>query len=364
MTETRTSELSELGVSIWLDDLSRDMIRSGALRELVDERSVVGITTNPSIFASSLGSPAYDDALAALSHTDPEDAAFALMCEDVALACDELAQVYEASHGLDGRVSIEVSPELAHDSEATVAQAQALWTRVDRPNLFIKIPATETGLVAIARVIGMGISVNATLLFGLPRSRQLVNAYFTGLEIARDAGLDLSGIRAVASVFVSRFDALVDPQLDAIGSPEAEALRGRAGIANARLAAEIFEKSKRSARARLLFDEGAHPLRPLWASIGTKDARLSDTVYVEALSFPGTVHTMPHATLEAFADHGTAEPQSSAVWREADQVWNALDGLGIDYAATVARLEAEGVEKFEAAWGELVSRVQRAIEAA
>ena len=378
MTESRIDALSAAGTSVWLDDLSRDMLDSGELRRLITERGISGVTTNPSIFAASISSSeqyraALADFLVSAASEVPEsasglpsaaDAALALICDDVTAACDELLEIFEASDGRDGRVSIEVDPRLAHDSAATLAQAEQLWKRIARPNLLIKIPATEAGLIAIAQAIGTGISVNATLLFGLPRCRQLVNAYFTGLETARKAGLDLGSITAVASVFVSRFDGRLDPQLDALGTPEAIALRGRAGIANARLASEIFEKSTRSARAQLLFARGARPLRPLWASLGTKDDRLPDTWYLTELAIAGTVCTVPRSTLDAYAEHGEVPNQSATGWREADQLWNALDGLGIDYTETVERLEIEGIERFTAAWDDLLAQVQREFEAA
>lgn len=361
MTTSRTAALRDAGVSIWLDDLSRDLVESGGLADLVTGSDVVGVTTNPTILAGAIGSGAgYREAIAdcAARGLDPEATVFELSCADVASACDVLADVYTASGGRDGRVSMEVSPALAHDAEATVAQARELWARIDRPNAMIKIPATEAGLIAIAEVIGHGISVNATLVFGVPRYREVLNAYLTGLEIARGNGVDLSTIHSVASVFVSRFDALVDPQLDALESDEAAELRGRAGLANARLAHEAFEEGFSSVRARMLIGLGANPQRPLWASTGTKDPRLSDTLYVSELAIPGTVNTLPAATLAAFADHGELTAGDVALeYRDSDQVLNGLDGLGIDYAAVVAQLETEGLQKFEQSWAELLASV-------
>ncbi|XPP25863.1 MAG: transaldolase [Leucobacter sp.] len=368
MSNPRTAALSEAGVSIWLDDLSRELIDSGRLAQLVEESGVVGVTTNPTIFAAAIGSGrGYREALASCAERglDAEAAAIELSCRDVADACDVLAEVYRASGGRDGRVSLEVSPALAHDAAATVAQARELWARVDRPNAMIKIPATEAGLEAITEVIAAGISVNVTLVFGLSRYRQVVGAYLTGLERARAAGLDLSRIHSVASVFVSRLDALIDPQLAQIGDEDALALRGRAGLANARLANEVAEQGFASERARLLIAAGANPQRPLWASTGTKDPELPDTLYVSGLVVAGSVNTMPPATLAAFADHGEVDGDTvSAEYRESDQVLNALDGLGIDYAESVARLEAEGLEKFLASWTALLDSVSEALGAA
>ena len=381
MSNPRTAALRDAGVSIWLDDLSRELIDGGRLAELVSGLDVVGVTTNPTIFSAAIGGGrGYEAAIAACADRDlsPEEAAFELICADVADACDVLADVFAASGGRDGRVSVEVSPALAHDAAGTVAQARELWRRVDRPNAMIKIPATVAGLEAIAETIAAGISVNVTLVFGITRYRQVVNAYLTGLERARAAGLDLSEIHSVASVFVSRFDALVDPRLAEIaeaseaadaadpaqtGGEDALALRSRAGLANARLAHEAAEQGFSSERAKLLLAAGANRQRPLWASTGTKDPALPDTLYVDGLVTAGTVNTLPMATLAAFADHGEAAQDTVAgEYREADQVLNTLDGLGIDYAAVVAQLESEGLQKFEASWAELLASVETAME--
>jgi transaldolase len=367
VSNPRTAALSEAGVSIWLDDLSRELIAGGRLAELSRELDVVGVTTNPTIFAGAIGAGrGYEAALAscAARGLSSEEAAFELACADVADACDVLAGVFAASGGRDGRVSIEVSPELAHDAAGTVAQARQLWAKVDRPNAMIKIPATDAGLEAIAETIAAGISVNVTLVFGITRYRQVANAYLTGLERARAAGLDLSTIHSVASVFVSRFDAIIDPALDEVGGEEARQLRSRAGLANARLAHEAAEQAFASERALLLLAAGANRQRPLWASTGTKDPALPDTLYVTGLVVDGSVNTLPDATLAAFADHGeVAGDTVSGEYRDSDQVLNALDGLGIDYAAVVARLEAEALQKFEASWAELLASVGGAMEA-
>lgn len=367
MSQSRTQELRNAGVSIWLDDLSRDLIDSGRLKQHIDEFDVVGVTTNPTIFAQAIASEAtYASALAEYGKRDltPEAAAFELMIQDVVRACDELREVFESSGGMDGRVSLEVSPDLAHDTEATVAQARDLWERIDRPNAMIKIPATEAGVVAIAQTIGHGISVNATLIFSLPRYREVANAYLTGLELARGAGHDITKIHSVASVFVSRFDGMIDPLLNSVDSDDARALRSRAGIANARLTHEAFVESFSSVRAKMLLEFGAHPQRPLWASTGTKDPALADTLYVSELAISGTVNTMPGATLAAFADHGTlTQAAVETEYREADQVLNQLDGLGIAYSEIVEKLEAEGLEKFAGSWEDLLTTVRRGLEA-
>lgn len=365
MTNSRTAALGEAGVSIWLDDLSRELIGGGRLAELSRDFGVVGVTTNPTIFAGAIGAGrGYEAALASCAGRGltPEEAAFEIACADVADACDVLAGVYAESGGQDGRVSIEVSPELAHDAAGTLAQARDLWAKVDRPNAMIKIPATDAGLTAISETIAEGISVNVTLVFGITRYRQVANAYLTGLERARAAGFDLSKIHSVASVFVSRFDTLIDPVLDEVGGADTRRLRGRTGLANARLAHEAAAQAFASERALLLAAAGANPQRPLWASTGTKDPALPDTHYVSGLVVDGSVNTMPEATLAAFADHGEVVGDTvSGEYRESDQVLNALDGIGIDYAATVSRLESEALAKFEASWAELLATVGEAM---
>src|SRR5690606_29942791 len=283
MAATRTAELSALGVSIWLDDLSRDRISSGELAELITSRDIVGVTTNPTIFANAVtGSDSYDDAITALAATGAtaEDAVLEITTADVAAAADVFAEVFERTAGVDGRVSIEVPPGLAFDAAATVTAAEQLSTKVDRPNVLIKIPATAEGLSAITDTIARGISVNVTLIFALERYREVIDAYLSGLERAAEAGLDLSKIHSVASFFVSRVDTEVDRRLDALGSPEAAALRSKAGLANARLAFDVFEEVFSGERAQSLLAEGANLQRPLWASTGVKDTSLTDTLYV------------------------------------------------------------------------------------
>ena len=355
-------ELSEQGVSIWLADLSRPLITGGGLRTLIDTSSVVGVTTNPTIFAGALAQgDAYNDQIKGLAAEGKsiEKAAFALIISDVQSACDMLAPIYQASQGEDGRVSIEVDPRLAHDTAKTIEQVRELHGAVDRPNVYIKIPATVEGLPAIAQVLAEGISVNVTLIFSLDRYRGVMNAFLTGLEQARLGGLDLSEIHSVASFFVSRVDTEVDKRLEALGVEEATALRGKAGVANARLAYQAFEEVFSTPRWANLATEGAHRQRPLWASTGVKDPRYKDTMYVVDLAAPATVNTMPTKTLQAVADHGEiAGDQVTGNYDDARNVLDSLERLGVSYAEVTAVLESEGVEKFEKSWAELLSTVQ------
>ncbi|GAA1233930.1 transaldolase [Oryzihumus leptocrescens] len=355
--------LSDQGVSIWLDDLNRPLITSGGLQELIDTKHVVGVTTNPTIFAAALSQgDAYNEQVKSLADDgrNVDEAVFALTTEDVRHACDIMRPVYDATGGQDGRVSIEVDPRLAHETARTVEQAKELWTAVDRPNLLIKIPATVEGLPAISQVIAEGISVNVTLIFSLDRYRGVMNAFLTGLEQAREGGKDLSTIHSVASFFVSRVDTEVDKRLDALdGSDEAQALKGKAGIANARLAYHAYDEVFSTPRWQVLEAEGAHKQRPLWASTGVKDPAYPDTMYVTELVAPNTVNTMPGKTLEAVADHGEiAGDQVTGNYENAKAVLDALERLGISYADVVAVLEREGVEKFEKSWDELLTDVQ------
>jgi transaldolase len=305
----RLADLSAAGVSIWLDDLSRERIESGNLEHLVEDRHVVGVTTNPTIFAAALKEgQRYDDQVAGLTRAGAavEEVIAELTTDDVRNACDLLTGAFEASSGVDGRVSIEVAPGLAFDTEGTIEAARALWRKVDRPNLLIKIPATTEGLPAITDTLGEGISVNVTLIFGLERYEQVMEAYLEGLEQARNRGVDLSTLHSVASFFVSRVDTEVDSRLEKVGTDEAMGLRGKAAVANARLAYERFEKVFASERFAALADAGARPQRPLWASTGVKNPDYPDTLYVADLVTAGTVNTMPEKTMEAFAAHGEA----------------------------------------------------------
>jgi transaldolase len=362
----RLKSLADAGVSIWLDDLSRERISTGNLEDLIQNSSVSGVTTNPTIFASALSNgAAYDDQVRELAARDTEvaDAIKALTSDDVRHACDLFKGVYEATGGVDGRVSIEVEPGLAMDTEGTSAQAADLWKIVDRPNVLIKIPATKPGLPAIANAIGEGISVNVTLIFSLERYRAVMDAYLSGLEQAAANGHDLSQIQSVASFFVSRVDAEVDKRLDAIGSDEAAALKGKAAIANARLAYALFEDEFSGERFAALEAQGANRQRPLWASTGVKDPAYPDTMYVTDLVVANTVNTMPEKTLQAFADHGEVRGDMvSDTEEDAQRVMDDLAAVGISYDEVVDVLEREGVEKFEASWNELVETVQTALD--
>jgi transaldolase len=351
-------ELSEQGVAIWLDDLSRTRLATENLADLVRDKYVVGVTTNPTIFQKAISdSDLYDHQLAdlALRGVDVEEAVRMVTTYDVRWGCDVLRPVWEASDGVDGRVSIEVDPRLAHDTDKTVAEARQLWWLVDRPNLFIKIPATEAGLPAIAQCLAEGISINVTLIFSLQRYAAVMDAFLEGMERARAAGRELSRLTSVASFFVSRVDTEIDKRLDKIGSAEAKALKGKAAIANARLAYQQYEQVFAGPRGQSLTAAGAHPQRPLWASTGVKDPAYDDTMYVVELVAPGVVNTMPEATLNAVADHGVVRGDTiHPFYADAAQVLSDLAAVGIDYDDVVQVLEDEGVEKFETSWTELL----------
>ncbi|MGC4972035.1 transaldolase [Streptomyces sp. DT199] len=357
--------LSDEGVSIWLDDLSRRRIESGNLAELVATRNVVGVTTNPSIFQAAIGSGAgYEEQLAdlAVRGVTVDEAVRMMTTADVRAAADVLRPVYEATGGRDGRVSIEVDPRLAHDTTATVAEARQLAWLVDRPNVMIKIPATKAGLPAITEVIGAGISVNVTLIFSLERYREVMDAYVAGLEKAQAAAIDLSGIHSVASFFVSRVDSEIDKRLTLLGTDEALALKGRAALANARLAYEAYEHVFAGARWQALGGARANRQRPLWASTGVKDPAYKDTLYVDELVAPGTVNTMPEATLNAVADHGDVQGDTvTGGYAQARADLAAVERLGIAYDEVVRQLEDEGVAKFEVAWQELLDAVTKSL---
>ncbi|WP_150309164.1 transaldolase [Planctomonas psychrotolerans] len=365
---TPTAQLSDLGVSIWLDDLSRERIQSGGLQKLIDEKNVVGVTTNPTIFASALSNgEAYDQQVRELAAdgADVDRAVFEITTADVGHAADIFRPLYDATNGFDGRVSIEVSPTAAHDADATIAEAKKLWERIEKPNVMIKIPATLAGLEAITAAIAVGTSVNVTLIFSLERYREVINAYLSGLEKAKEAGIDLSTIHSVASFFVSRVDAEIDKRLTAIGTDEALALKSKAGLANARLAYEVFTQSFESERAKLLLDSGANKQRPLWASTGVKDPSLPDTLYVTELAVADTVNTMPEKTLEATFDHGEIEgDRVSGSYAEANEVLDAIAAQGISYREVTELLEKEGVEKFVVSWNELLETVKAALDGA
>ena len=361
--------LSAEGVSVWLDDLSRERLQSGNLAELINTKSVVGVTTNPSIFQAALSKgDAYDDQVKELAEqgADVEATIRTVTTDDVRNACDLLAKTYEVSGGVDGRVSIEVDPRMARDPDATILQAIELWKIVDRPNLLIKIPATEPGLPAITAVIAEGISVNVTLIFSVERHRLVMDAYLAGLEKAKEAGHDLAKIHSVASFFVSRVDAEIDKRLEAIGTDEAMELRGQAGVANARLAyaayQQVFVGGERYAA---LYADGARAQRPLWASTGVKNPDYSDTLYVTELVAKNTVNTMPEKTMDAVADHGEIKGDTiSGTSGAAQIVFDRLAALGIDLTDVFLTLENEGVDKFEKSWQELLDATQGQLDAA
>ncbi len=347
-------QLTAAGVSVWLDDISRERLTTGNLSGLVRDHHVTGVTSNPTIFAHALSNgTAYDAQLAdlALRGVSGDEAMRSITTFDIRWACDVLRPVYDATGCVDGRVSIEVDPRLAGDSAGSIAEARALWWLVDRPNAYVKIPATRAGLPAITQCLSEGISINVTLIFSLTRYGQVIDAFMSGLEEAARAGHDLSRITSVASFFVSRVDTEVDRRLDKLGTPEAAALRGKAAIANARLAYELYEERFSSARWQALRRAGAHPQRPLWASTSTKDPAYDDTMYVVDLVAADTVNTMPEATLRAMADHGRVRGDTvHGTYPGARQVFDDLAGLGIGYEDVVKVLEEEGVEKFNASW--------------
>jgi transaldolase len=358
--------LSEEGVAIWLDDLSRKRITSGNLAELIDQQHVVGVTTNPSIFQKAISSgDGYEQQLSDLAarKVTVEEAIRMITTADVRDAADILRPVFDATGGQDGRVSIEVDPRLAHHTRPTVAEAKQLAWLVDRPNTLIKIPATKAGLPAITEVIGNGISVNVTLIFSLERYREVMDAYLAGLEQAQAKGLDLSLIHSVASFFVSRVDTEIDKRLDALGTDEAKAARGKAGVANARLAYQAYEEVFAGERWSALEKAGANKQRPLWASTGVKDPAYKDTLYVDDLVAPNTVNTMPEATLFATEDHGQITGNAVAgTYEQARAELDAVERLGIAYDDVVQLLEDEGVEKFEASWNDLLKSTEVELE--
>jgi transaldolase len=366
MSEQTLKQLTDAGVAIWLDDLSRERLLTGGLANLVRDSHVVGVTTNPTIFQKAIsGSDAYDEQVRDLARrgVDVGEALRALTTYDVRWACDVLRPAYDASDGVDGRVSIEVDPRLAHDTERTVAEARALWWLVDRPNLFIKIPATKAGLPAIEQCLAEGISVNVTLIFSLQRYGEVIDAFIAGIERARVSGHDLDRLGSVASFFISRVDTEVDQRLDKIGSNEAKALRGKAAIANAQLAYQLYEDKFASPQWQSLAAAGARPQRPLWASTSTKDPAYDDTMYVLDLVAPGTVNTMPEATLRALVDHGEFRGNTvQSAYVEARKLLDDLGALGVDYDDVVQVLEDEGVDKFETSWSELIDSVQSELD--
>ncbi len=359
-------QLAANGVSIWLDDLSRTRIQSGALAALIGSRSVSGVTTNPTIFAGSIGKgEGYSEQVSELAHAGATaaEAIFEITTKDVADACDVFAEVYSTSNGFDGRVSIEVEPGLANETAQTVVQAKELFAKVNRENVMIKIPATKAGLAAITEVIANGISVNVTLIFSLQRYREVIAAYQAGIALAKSSGHDLSKIHSVASFFVSRVDTEIDKRLVVLGTPEAIALKSKAALANARLAYEVFEQEFTTPAWAALASAGANRQRPLMASTGVKDPALSDTLYVTELVAPELVNTMPEKTMEAVFDHGMVPVNSiQAHYQDSLDVLAAIEAQGISYDEVTELLENEGVDKFIVSWNELVASVAAALE--
>jgi transaldolase len=352
-------QLAAEGVAVWLDDISRDRLSTGNLATLVRDMHVRGVTSNPTIFAQALSAgSSYDGQLAdlAVRGVTVDEAAREITTYDIRWACDVLRPAYDSSGGTDGRVSIEVDPRIARDTAKTIAEARGLWWAVDRPNLFIKIPATAEGLPAITQCLAEGISVNVTLIFSLERYGQVIDAFMSGLEAA--AGHDLSGIASVASFFVSRVDTEVDGRLDKLGTPAAQALRGKAALANGRLAYQVFEERFASPRWEALSAQGARPQRPLWASTSTKDPAYADTMYVVELVAPHTVNTMPEVTLHATAAHGELHGDTiTGTYQESRRVFDQLADLAIGYDDVVTVLEEQGVQKFAASWNEMLETI-------
>ena len=355
-------ELTEAGVSVWLDDISRDRLRTGNLESLVKDFHVRGVTSNPTIFAHAVSKgDAYDDQIKdlALRGISVEEALRMITTYDIRWACDVLRPVYDASDGVDGRVSIEVDPRLALETARTNAEAKQLWWLVDRPNLFIKIPATAAGIPAITATLAEGISVNVTLIFSLERYGEVIDPFMAGVEQAAASGHDIAAIASVASFFVSRVDTEVDRRLDKIGTPEAHELKGKAAVANARLAYELYEQKLATPRWAALKAKGAKVQRPLWASTSTKDPAYPDTMYVVDLVVKDTVNTMPEATLHAMAEHGALQGDTvHGTYEASRKVFADLEKLGIGYDDVVRVLEEEGVSKFSTSWNEMIETVR------
>jgi transaldolase len=353
------AQLTAAGVSVWLDDISRERLTTGNLEMLMRDLHVRGVTSNPTIFAKAISSgSAYQEQLAdlAVRGVSVDEAARAITTYDIRWACDVLRPVYDQTEGLDGRVSIEVDPRIARDTAKTIAEARALWWLVDRPNLFIKIPATVQGLPAITQCLSEGISVNVTLIFSLQRYEEVIDAFMAGLESASG---DVTRLASVASFFVSRVDTEVDDRLDKLGTPGAAALRGTAALANARLAYELFEQKLATPRWSALSARGARVQRPLWASTSVKDPSFADTMYVVELVAPDTVNTMPESTMHATQAHGTIRGDTiHGTYDESRRVIQQLEALGIGYDDVVTVLENEGVQKFEASWNELLGTIK------
>lgn len=350
--------LAKVGTSTWLDDLSRQRLVSGNLKELLTSKSIVGVTTNPAIFAGAMSKGNdYDEQIAKLKSegASVDEAVYAMSIDDVRDACDILADAYVESNGYDGRVSIEVDPRFSEDRDATITQARELWKKIDRPNLMIKIPATPGSLPAITDALADGISVNVTLIFSVARYREVILAYIDGINRAAQNGHDVSKIHSVASFFVSRLDTEVDQRLEAIGTEDALSLRGKAGVANARRAYQVFKDMFADAD----LPDGANLQRPLWASTGVKNPDYSPTLYVSELAGPNTVNTMPEATIDALLEADDVNGDTlSGTSEESEKVFEAISAVGVDFGDVFAKLEKEGVDKFVQAWEDLLESMR------
>jgi len=359
MSTSNLHGLHHAGVAVWSDSISKAMLDSGDLTRRLSEEAVTGVTSNPTIFSNAIvGSDDYTAKLTELksSGLSTEKVVKALMADDIQRACDVLADVHSSTDGKDGFVSVEVSPTLADDVKATVAEARAWVKQIDRPNLLVKVPATLAGVKAVRKLIGEGVSVNVTLIFSLERYSEVIDAYLDGLDHYNEMGGDLTKVASVASFFVSRFDTEVDKRLEQIGTPEARALMGKTAVANARAAYGIFTNEFGSTRYGMLAMKGAHPQKPLWASTSTKNPEYDDLLYVEELVAANTINTMPLDTIAAYQDHGTPNPIAfNAVdVAHAKATLHHMETAGVDYNGVVETLEQEGVDKFVASWNELL----------
>jgi transaldolase len=357
--------LTAAGVSVWSDQISRQMLDSGELARRVEHDAVTGVTSNPTIFAGAIGNSSdYDDQLADLKGggLSAEEVARSLMADDIRRACDVLNPVYVATGGRDGFVSVEVSPTLAHDTDASIAEARDWVKQIDRENLLVKIPATKEGIPAIRALIGEGISVNVTLIFSLDRYEEVIGAFMGGLEDYAEVSGDLGSVFSVASFFVSRFDSEVDQRLEEIGTNDAHDLKGRLAVANARAAYGLFIEAFSTNQFEALADKGGRPQKPLWASTSTKNPAYSDLLYVESLVAEDTVNTMPLETIDAYQDHGDPTPSQfdGVDIVRANDLLEKMRAVGVDYDDVVATLEEEGVEKFTASWNDLLEQVENA----
>src|SRR3954471_14421333 len=359
MSNSRLHQLSELGQSVWIDFLSRQMLQSGQLEQMIEEDAVVGVTSNPTIFQKAISEgDLYDEQIRTLLDEldDPKEIFWQLAEKDVGDACDLLRSVWDAGKGQDGYVSIEVDPNLAGDTEATTAEARRLHAQINKPNLHVKIPATKAGLPAIEEMIASGKNINVTLIFSLQRYTEVAEAYIRGLERLVEAGGDPTRVASVASFFVSRVDTEADKRLDEIGGHDE--LKGKLAIANAKLAYQTYKEVFSGDRWQALADKGASVQRPLWASTSTKNEAYKDTIYVEELVGPDTVNTMPLETVEAFQDHGNVALTLEQGLDQAKRLFEQLAEAGVDYDDVTRVLEEEGVQKFADSFAELLDGIK------